>query len=433
MTIAARIRSHRWFDEIAALAPKLAGTLGTSGAAAAGGLVSGTLAARVLGPSHRGQLAQLLLWPQLVVTLGNLGIELGAVYVSGDPAKRRDAPASVLAVALAQSIMLVAAYLALVPFVFAGSGVTREALLMTPLIPMYLIGAVSIDVLAGRLRFGAFNAVRLALPLLYTLAIVALAASDGLSPRSAALAFVAAHAAGDLLALALVWREHGLGTFRRRIARDALHFGVRAHFGRMSPQGLSLDTAVIALLLSSRDVGLYAAASAFLAAPSLIASSIGLVVFPHVSAVHQSGGRPRMQATFALHAGAVVAVSALLFALAGPLVSLLFGDSYAGATAALRFLALGAVAAQIRAFPIEMLRGVGRPGLTSIAEAANWLLFLVAVPAGAMSAGLAGAAAAVAAASFASLGVLALLIWRSGVFDAPPQTAVRLDAMEAAA
>jgi hypothetical protein len=61
--------------EISAMAPKLAGTLGTSGVSAALGMVSGTIAARVLG-GLRGDLA-MLPRPQLIVTIGVLGVERG--------------------------------------------------------------------------------------------------------------------------------------------------------------------------------------------------------------------------------------------------------------------------------------------------------------------------------------------------------------------
>lgn len=407
---------RRWFAELAALAPKLAGTLGTSGASALLGIVSGTVAARVLGPSHRGELAQLLLWPQLVVTIGNLGIDVAAVYLSGDQKRHRDVPATVLGVALAQSLVLVPVYLVLVPIVFHGSGVTRDALLLAPLVPLYLVGSVSIDCLAGRLRFGAFNVVRISLPITYCGGITALAATGQLSPLTGAMAYLVAHGCSDVLALLLVWRGSGLGRFDRALARSALHFGLRAHFGRLSAQGLGVDLAIISLMLSSKDLGLYSAATAFLAAPTLVAWSIGLVVFPHVSAKHQAGERPQLQATFALHACVVIALAGLLFAFAGPIVTVLFGQGYAAAAPALRLLAIASVAISIRSFPIEVLRGMGRPGLTSIAEAANWLLFLAAIPAGAAAGGLVGTAAAVAAASYASLAVLITLMWRSGVF-----------------
>ena len=408
---------HRWPAELRAMAPKLISTLGTSGAAAVLGIVSGTIAARVLGPSHRGELALLLLWPQLVITIGNLGIDAAAVYLSGDAHRQRDVPATVLGVALAQSLVLVPAYLILVPIVLRGSGLTRDALLLTPLIPMYLVGSVSIFCLSGQLRLAAFNTVRISLPILYCAAIAALALIGQLSAFTGALAFLVAHGCSDVLALALVVRGNGIGRFDRGLARKALHFGLRSHIGRLSAQSLGVDMAIISLMLSSKDLGLYSAATAFLAAPTIVASSIGLVIFPHVSATHQAGKRQQLQATFALHAGLVVVLAALLIAFAHPIVTLLFGQSYAGAAPALRLLAFASIAIAIRSFPIEVLRGIGRPGLTSIAEAANWLLFLAAIPIGANAGGLVGTATAVAVASYASVGVLVLLMWRSGVFD----------------
>lgn len=431
--VAEASRQRPWLAEIAALAPKLAGTLGTSGVSALLGIVSGTVAARVLGPGNRGELAQLLLWPQLIVTVGNLGIDVAAVYLSGDERRHRDVPATVLALAMAESIVLVPAYLVLVPIVFRGSGAMGDALWLAPLVPLYLAGSVSIDCLAGRLRFAAFNLVRISLPVTYCASIAALAYTGHLSPLTGALAYLAAHGCADVLALLLVWGGDGLGRIDRTLARSAMHFGLRAHFGRLSAQGLGVDLAIISLMLSSRDVGLYSAATAFLAAPTLVAWSIGLVVFPHVSARHHAGQRPQLRATLALHVSVVVVLAGLLFAFARPVVTLLFGESYADAVPVLRLLAVASVAISTRSFPIEVLRGIGRPGLTSIAEAANWALFLGAIPLGAVAGGVLGTAAAVLFASYASLGVLLWLIWRGRVFGDASERAIAAPALEAAA
>jgi O-antigen/teichoic acid export membrane protein len=422
MTAIAALRaraSSSWRTEVSAIAPRLAGTLGTSGASAILGIVSGTLAARVLGPATRGELAQLLLWPQMVVTVGSLGIELSAVYFSGDRRRRRDVPATLLGVAIAQSCVLVPAYVLLIPFVYRDPALIRESLAMIPLIPLYMVGAVMIDCLAGRLRFSSFNVVRIALPALYCAAIVALAAADALTPLTGALAYLAAHGVSDVLALAFVWRDGGFGRFQPPLARDAVRYGLRAHFGRMTPQSLGVDTAILALLLASDDVGLYVAATAFLAAPGLVASSVGMVVFPQVSATHQAGGRAELRATFLLYAAVVGAIAAALFIAAPAIVPLFFGEEFARSAAALRWLSIASVALALRSFPVEVLRGVGRPGLTSGAEVANWALFLAFVPAGASLGGVTGTAAAVTLSSAASLAVLAAIVWRTGTFSAP--------------
>ncbi len=168
-------------------------------------------------------------------------------------------------------------------------------------------------------------------------------------------------------------------------------------------------------MLSSHDLGLFVVATAVLMAPQLLISSMSIVIFPHVSAAHQAGERPRVNATFAAYAAGAVAMCLVLFALAGPAVDVLFGGEFAGATTALRLLAIATVARSLRQFPLEVLRGIGRPGLTSVAEAANWLLVLTAVPAGAAMGGLQGAAMGVIVVSYGSLLVLTLLTVRAGL------------------
>ncbi|MEX2226026.1 MAG: hypothetical protein WEB52_06230 [Dehalococcoidia bacterium] len=431
-TMVSTRRTSAWRAEIIAMAPRFTGTLGTSGAIAVVALISGMIAARTLGPAARGDLAQLLLWPQLFATIGNLGVDVATTYHSADASKSARVHGTALAIGLAQAALLVPLYLLVVPFVYDTSGARIDAVFAAPLIPAYMVGAYSASVLMGRLRIGAFNVVRLAMPALYCGGVVALASSDALTPRTAAITFVAGHAAIDALAIALALRVAGIQWPARATARSLLSYGLRAQGGRMSAQALGVETLIVALVLSSHDLGLFVAATALLMAPQLLMSSMSIVVFPHVSATHQSGERPRVHATFAAYAAGAVAMSALLFVLAGPAVDLLFGGEFAGATSALRLLAIATVARALRQFPLEVLRGIGRPGLTSIAEAANWLLVLTAVPAGAAIGGLQGAAAGVVVVSYGSLAVLAALTIRAGLMPSLARRA-RIETAEAPA
>jgi len=411
-----RARGAAIRDELVAMAPRLVATLGTSGVVAVLGIASGVIAARTLGPSSRGDLALLLLWPQLFCTVGNMGIDLAATYLSANPVRRANAPATLIAVALAQSLVLVPLYLLLMPFVFDGARLTGAAMLMATLIPLYLGGAYCVAALGGMLDFRAFNVVRFATPALYVATIVALALTGTLSAITAAAGFVLANGVADALAFVLLCRKVTFARPDIALAKSALAYGARAHVGRLSPQSLGADAIIIALLLSSRDLGLFVAAAAFLAAPRLLTASVSMVAFPQVSAAHVAGVRPKLRALFTLYVLAATLPAIALFTLASPIVALLFGGEFGGAAPVLRLLALSAMAMSLRAFPLEVLRGVGRPGITSIAEIANWGLFVVAVPAGVAIGGLQGAAAGVAVSSFGSLAVIAVLSMRSGVF-----------------
>jgi O-antigen/teichoic acid export membrane protein len=324
-----------------------------------------------------------------------------------------------IALALGQSLVLVPIYLLTMPFVLDGRVVTRDAMLLASLIPLYLVGSYCSGALSGWLNFRAFNAVRMATPILYTAGVIALAATETLTAGTAALVFVAANGTADVLAVLLLWRQAGRGAIDRPLARAAVSYGLRAHIGRLSPQALGVDVIVVALFLSTRDLGLFVAAGAFLAAPRLVTASIGMVVFPHVSASHLAGERPRLRALGVLYALAATLPAIVLLVAAQPAIHLLFGSEYEGAVRVLQLLAVSSLALSLRAFPSEVLRGLGRPGLTSIAEVASWVMFLVSGALGAWLSGVEGVAAGASVASVMSLGFTCALAYRSGVFAMP--------------
>lgn len=417
-------------DDLVAIGPRLVATLGTSGVVAVLGLLSGAVAARDLGPEARGQLAMLLLWPQLFCTVGNMGVDLAATYLSADPARRHRVPATLGAIATAQTAVLVPAYLLTMPLVLEGSAETRDSLYLATLIPLYLAGNYAVGALMGWQNFRAFNIVRIATPLLYTAGIVALATSDRLSPGTAAATFVVANGTADLLAMLMLWRQAGVGTADADIARDAIAYGIKAHAGRLSPAALGVDAIVVALFLSSRDLGLFVAATAFLAAPRLITAALSMVFFPHVSASHLAGEPARLRAMAMAYALGAIVPALVLAAFARPAVVGLFGAEYAGGVPVLQLLSISALALALRAFPSDLLRGRGRPGLTSIAEAASWVAFLALAAGGAWLGGVEGVAAGAAIAGVLSLAITTAMAYRCGAFalsgDSPAE-------MEAAA
>ncbi|MGA6948088.1 MAG: hypothetical protein WBZ00_10075, partial [Solirubrobacterales bacterium] len=72
-------------------------------------MVTGVILARTLGPSGRGELAAVILWPTMLWTVGNMGVVDSVTFHSA----RRSAPqrsivSTSLVIALVQSIVLVA-------------------------------------------------------------------------------------------------------------------------------------------------------------------------------------------------------------------------------------------------------------------------------------------------------------------------------------
>ena len=70
-------------------------------------VVTGPLLARMLGPSGRGYLAALILWPLVITQLGNLGIPSALTYsVARDPSTSKGLARLGLSFALPQALIL---------------------------------------------------------------------------------------------------------------------------------------------------------------------------------------------------------------------------------------------------------------------------------------------------------------------------------------
>jgi len=394
---------------------RLGGALASSAGIAAFSLLGAVVIARTLGPVGKGELALLVLWPQLVSTLGNAGIDLGATYFSGDPARRRDVPATALRIAFVQSLVVVPVYLVLVPVLFRSSDLGLLPFAVAVLIPIDLAALYAAHALNGRHDYGAFNIARSVMAPVFGLGALALSAADVLTVGSAAALFIVANAAIAVVALALTGRRYGFGTYDGRLARSLGGYGLRAHFGRLSPQGLGFDLAIVALVLAPRDLGLFTAAASFLGVGRLVVTSVGLVVFPETRASHVAGtsnAAVGAMIAFAVVASGIVATG--LWIAAGPLAVLVFGDGFRAAGKVAAILATGEVARACYVLLLEMLRGAGRPALTTSAEAVNWALFTGAVIAAASLGGLVTIATGIAVASFGSRAALLILGLRAG-------------------
>jgi O-antigen/teichoic acid export membrane protein len=397
----------------AGIGQRVAETIGSSVVISAFGVMSGVALARGLHPTGRGELALLLLWPQVVSTLSTAGVDLSATFFSADPERRRNVPATVFALALRQSLVAVPIYLALWPLVFRSAHLGWLPLLMVPLIPVDLVAVYTAACLNGRHDHHAFNAARLTMAPLYAAGVGVLALTGELSVGRGAALFVASNTVLLAAGLLILYRRHGFGRVDRGLRRAVWRFGLRGHLGRLSPQGLGVELVVVGLVLAPRDVGLLAVAIAFLSGARVLTSAVAAVVYPEASAARLSGDPQRVRGLILLTVATTSAGAALLWVLAQPLTVALFGQSFAAAAGIARVLAVGEIARSAYVLVIEALRGSGRPGLTTVAESANWVVFLVAVSVGAAADGLMGVAIGLAIGCFASLGILLALAART--------------------
>jgi O-antigen/teichoic acid export membrane protein len=397
---------------------RLGVTLGGGVGIAAFSIVGGIAVSRTLGPVGRGELALLLIWPQLVSTLGNIGVDLGSTFYSADVRRRRNVPATVLVLALAQAAVIAPAYLLLVPVLSHTGQVRALAFWLALLIPVDLCALYLVHALNGRHDYRAFNVARFSMSPAYTLGVVALALDGRLTVISAAVTFLASNAIITALAIGLTTRRHGLGCWDPELAHDIVGFGLRGHLGRLAPQSVGADVVIVALVLSPRELGLFATALAFLGVGRILVSSMGLVVFPETRAAMLAGTpAPRIRQTIGVTVAVMAMVALGLTVVGEPLAGLVFGDGFRSAGAIAAILAAGETARAAYVLLLEGVRGAGRPGLTTLVEAGNWVVFGSCVAAAAVLGGLTSIALGVALASTLSLALLLVFAGRSGALS----------------
>lgn len=342
----------------ASLRPVVARLTGLNVLLALLALVTGPIQARVLGPEGRGEIAVIL----TVLTLAPLLLDFGlSEFVARERARGRQLNtllgttfplvmgfalfgvliAVPLSELLAQDRPLVERYVRIVMFAM----------------PLWATGWMLLAVARGEQRWSILYWQRALTVIASAGAIVGLASTGMLTVESLAIAMLLVTLPGIAVAVPVLrgitgWR------FDRELVRPALAFSSRSWVTLASSQGnYRLDQLLMAALVSSRELGLYAVAVGFTSVLSSFVSAVSLALMPRVA---QQGGDsvPRIVrvSTLALASGlaAVLALSPFVF-------PLLFGAAFKDALPLVALLVLASLFIGISLILGAALQGHGRP------------------------------------------------------------------------
>lgn len=400
---------------------------------------SGVMAARLLGVTERGELA--LLWAVAVVVgqLGTGGLHAAFAYAvaSGEsPANVAGRMRGVIAVQLLVAPVLVAAGAAL------ALGVGRSGLLIaevsTVLVPSaFILLLYGLAFAQGRQRYRVVQMHRLVQPLLYVLALAAVAAVG-----AGSLAVVTSAWSATLIAAGLfAWRQ-GLGRWwppRPAAAakvlperRDVMRFGFNSTFSAFGfVEHLMLDLLMVGLIVSPSQFGLYVAGTAFANLPRFLGQSIGYIAYPEVAKVPPRERGRLVRRYLLLAVVTITPVAVALIAAVGWLLPFLFGSEFEAAVPVAQILLVATLLQALRRVGAEAVRGFGRGRAATGAEIVFAIVFVAAVFPLASDNGAEGAATAAAIAALAGALALAVLERRTGL-GGEAGTGARPDAREAA-
>ena len=365
----------------------VSGAVAAMGAIQASLVVSGVVAARVLGVENRGRLAVLVLLIALVTQLGTLGAPAALTYFLSKGCSRSQLLHLIKPLAAAQLAVLSATVF------FAIFGWFRVAdphaplslaALSAAIVPAILAQQYSLAVLQGERRFRAFNTVRTLPALTYSVALASLALAHAATLFVVVGVWLAAtwFAAVVSTTVALNGGVASTSSAGPVTIRAILDFGFKAVLGAVSPtEVFRVDQAVVGLFLSPAALGLYVVGVAFTNLPKFFAQGIGQVAYPIVASKRsRQEGLCTATRFMVIGLGIVTAVIVPLAVFSRTLVRFFLGPDFAGAAPVTRVLLIAALVYSARRILSDCFQGLGAPKVGSLGEVATWVGLAATLP-----------------------------------------------------
>ncbi len=288
-------------------------------------LMTGSITARTLGVSGRGDLAAII----AVLTIGPWLLDIGqTLWLGRERARgvgREELLGAALPVAFACSLIAVAAAIPLSHALGHGRPVVTTFLEIGLFsMPLSVILQTLAGLATGESRWGLVIANSLASSFLPAVTIVVLAVLRLLTVASAAAAYLIGSLVGSLLFLKVVRGMRRLVFERWRVVA-ASRFGVKSWLSTVSATATNrLDQVLMAGLVSSRVLGLYAVAVTVASVTNGIIGAVSGAQYPRVA--EGDGGIVARSSRVTM---AIVGCVALMLAAASPwLMPVVFGSAF---------------------------------------------------------------------------------------------------------
>lgn len=377
----------------------VASTAGTRMVVLVLGLGSTVALARGLGPTGRGVYALAMTLATLGVVALNFGFHTANTYFAS---RERETLPALISNTFALAL-LVAAIGAVVLALTRTLGLSTDplpfalALLVVAWLPVGLVFIQLQPLLLVVHRLRMFNVAEAGWQIASVALVVALWATDRLTPTSAFVAVLAAFVAGTVavaLSLGSAWRPRPLPSLS--LARRALPYAARTYATTLTGFALiRLDIFLVENRLGTRQVGLYAVAVTICEAIQVLPTTIGALLLPKVASLTDDAERWLItRRTLIATAAIMVGICGLVGVVARPAVRIVYGQEFLPSTTPLYWLLPGIVLLGANAVLIHYFLAVGMPAavvvMQAVAVVLNICLELVLLgPLGLAGAGLA--------------------------------------------
>ncbi|MBL8807223.1 MAG: oligosaccharide flippase family protein [Rhodospirillales bacterium] len=298
-------------------------------------ILTGLLAARFLLPEGRGELAEIMLWPGLLMEFGILAMSDALLY----RAATRAAPpkvlfATVIWIGIGLTAVLTTVGYLVIPYMTTSDTATVQAVegwYIAAYVPVYLFSLFVATMFQGHLDLVAWNVVRALVGLGY-LGFIGILHFAG---RTDVGSFAAAYIGGTLISgvVGFLWlARKGWVGWRPdyATAKGLLGYGARLHLGEMvNSLRQRVDQMGVSLYLSASDMGHYVVALTVANGPMILVNTVAGVAFPKISQAPDPAEKLRIFGTYLRLAMALSVASAAGLAVLAPfLVPLIFGQAF---------------------------------------------------------------------------------------------------------
>jgi O-antigen/teichoic acid export membrane protein len=336
------------------------------------GLFTGVLTARLLGPTARGELATVMLWPVILSNLGLLGCNWAlAREVVANPLHEADWIRAALTVGLAAACLCLLIGYWLIPHLLPqdrrGLGSLARICLLS--IPLGIFNQTLLAIEHGRMRWRRYNVVRGSFFIFYVILISLIAVSKKPQLQWFVWAYLASHALAVLLRIAIQHESLAAGKLRISECFRLLRSGLPYFWATASNLlTLQLDDILVVSLMSAQAAGIYAVAVTISSAQSSLSEALGITSFALISNEKNVKRQGRiLTETFRQASLTSMCLGLLLCCVVPLLIKPLFGQEFAQAVRPAVILTAAAALTTPTGILIHGLRGAGRPypGLAS--------------------------------------------------------------------
>jgi len=360
--------------------------------------------ARTLGPDGAGTYAVAMLLPKVMGQLFNLGLASSNVYfVASKRVSVQDAWAATRDLVVVMSVLGLAGGAGLVVWLgddlFPGAP-TRLLLLALAIYPLTMTMNVTVALFQALQDFKSYNIAVLLQPFLAIIGALTLVAAERVSLTTVLQMVALTHAIGLSVALAILRGRIGnlaMGTDRMKYLKPALVYGLKAHLSNiLTFLTYRIDIFLVNLIAGPAAAGLYNIAVRLVEQIWLISKAVSTVIFPRLSSIAHD--EEALKSFTAFMARTVLWVtlfaSAVLAAIAEPLIEILFGPDFKGATIPLLILLPGVALLSCARVLANDMAARGRVGVNTVLSGVvlltNITFNMILIP----EYGIAGAAAA---------------------------------------